>query len=242
MTSKGCYQKHHLLLLTFPQRSRAAKLAWLKLWTTNGLEMFEIYHDLPLTPCDFSDASKWKYDTSVREFFVETTTKQTIKQSELLRQQEVSDLGDTLQHLNTTMLPEYLWVMGTLCMARTKEQVRAEPIAAPSAPLALVDESGVTPEPEKMGEKVLTYGLSIPQFLTHICFLSNFLSPLQRRCSPIWSSSWTASMVVWCNVTNFLVQLRSMPGKPLPVKSFSTKTFSIVWYIHGFLLICYPVL
>lgn len=158
--------------------------------------MFDIYHDIPLTPCDFSDASKWKYDTSVREYFVETTTKQTIKQSELLRQQEVSDLGDTLQHLNTTMLPEYLWVMGTLCMPRTKEQVRAEPIAAPSAPLALVDESGITPEPEKMGEKVLTYGFSIPQFLTYIFFLLNFLSPLQRRCSPIWSSSWTASMVV----------------------------------------------
>ena len=94
---------------------------------------------------------------------METTTKQTIKQSELLRQQEVSDLGDTLQHFNTTMIPEYLWLMGTLCMAKTKEQVRAEPIAAPSAPLALVDESGITPEPEKMGDKVPTYWLSIYQ-------------------------------------------------------------------------------
>jgi len=42
-------------------------------------------------------ARSWKYDTSVQEFFVETTTKQTIKQSELRKQQEISDLGDTFQ-------------------------------------------------------------------------------------------------------------------------------------------------
>ncbi|CAK9087108.1 unnamed protein product [Durusdinium trenchii] len=35
----------------------------------------------------------WKYDSSVKEYFVETSTKQTIRQSEILRRQEVHE-GD----------------------------------------------------------------------------------------------------------------------------------------------------
>ena len=37
-----------------------------------------------------------------------------------------------------------------------KEQELQEPIHAPAA-LTMVDESGITPEPERMGEKVPTY-------------------------------------------------------------------------------------
>ena len=43
----------------------------------------------------FWDASSWKYNANIREYFVETETKQSIKQSELRRQQEISDLGET---------------------------------------------------------------------------------------------------------------------------------------------------
>ncbi|CAL1142065.1 unnamed protein product [Cladocopium goreaui] len=37
---------------------------------------------------------QWKYNPNIREYFVETETKQTIKQSELRKQQEISDCGD----------------------------------------------------------------------------------------------------------------------------------------------------
>ena len=41
---------------------------------------------------------KWKYDPSVLEYFVETSTKQTIKQSEVLRRQEIIDKGAAQLH------------------------------------------------------------------------------------------------------------------------------------------------
>lgn len=47
-------------------------------------------------------ASAWKYDTSIKEFFVETSTKQTLKLSELRKKTEISDLGDPLWHT-------YIW-------------------------------------------------------------------------------------------------------------------------------------
>lgn len=43
-------------------------------------------------------ASAWKYDTAIKEFFVETTTKQTLKLSELRKKTEISDLGAPLWH------------------------------------------------------------------------------------------------------------------------------------------------
>ncbi|CAK9067189.1 unnamed protein product [Durusdinium trenchii] len=39
----------------------------------------------------------WKYDTNVKEYFVETSTKQTIRSSEMHKQQEICDAGDPLQ-------------------------------------------------------------------------------------------------------------------------------------------------
>ncbi|CAE7224183.1 unnamed protein product [Symbiodinium sp. CCMP2592] len=41
---------------------------------------------------------KWKYDNSVTEYFVEISTKQTIKHSELLKRIENMDLGDAQLH------------------------------------------------------------------------------------------------------------------------------------------------
>ena len=42
-------------------------------------------------------ARRWKYDTEVREYFVETSTKQTIRNTELYKRQDVCDAGDALQ-------------------------------------------------------------------------------------------------------------------------------------------------
>ena len=38
----------------------------------------------------------WKYDAAVKEYFVETSTKQTIRQSELLKRQETHEAGEAL--------------------------------------------------------------------------------------------------------------------------------------------------
>ena len=46
----------------------------------------------------------WKYDNKVREFFVETSTKQTIRQSELLKQSEIQDRGESRQQQGFTFL------------------------------------------------------------------------------------------------------------------------------------------
>ncbi|CAE7540231.1 PEG3 [Symbiodinium sp. CCMP2592] len=43
-------------------------------------------------------SKKWKYDNSVTEYFVEISTKQTIKHSELLKRIENMDLGDAQLH------------------------------------------------------------------------------------------------------------------------------------------------
>ena len=56
------------------------------------------FNPYPCYPSTASTASAWKYDSAVREFFVETCTKQTIRQTELQKQQEVVDASDTLQH------------------------------------------------------------------------------------------------------------------------------------------------
>ncbi|CAK9040641.1 Uncharacterized protein SCF082_LOCUS23584 [Durusdinium trenchii] len=39
----------------------------------------------------------WKYDTNVKEYFVEMSTKQTIRSSEMYKQQETCEAGDSLQ-------------------------------------------------------------------------------------------------------------------------------------------------
>ena len=43
-------------------------------------------------------ARAWKYNTAVSEYFVETSTKQTIRQTELQKQQELVDVSDSRQH------------------------------------------------------------------------------------------------------------------------------------------------
>ena len=45
------------------------------------------------------DYRKWKYNNEVTEYFVEISTKQTIKHSELMRRMETMDLGDAELHL-----------------------------------------------------------------------------------------------------------------------------------------------
>lgn len=55
------------------------------------------------------DASRWKYNANVREYFVETETKQTVKQSELRKQQELCDLGETYLNLPGHELHDQQW-------------------------------------------------------------------------------------------------------------------------------------
>ncbi|CAE7237234.1 unnamed protein product [Symbiodinium natans] len=68
---------------------------------------------------------RWKYNQSIPEFFVEVSTKESIKQSELVRQREETDMGV------------------------------AESATAPEGPrlLELTDESNQTPKPEQVGQK-----------------------------------------------------------------------------------------
>lgn len=40
----------------------------------------------------------WKYDNTIREYFVETETKQTIKESEMIKRTETADLGESFLH------------------------------------------------------------------------------------------------------------------------------------------------
>ena len=52
----------------------------------------------------FLHLSKWKYNSSILEYFVETSTKQVIKQSELLKRHENTHIGDAwLQEAPTRM-------------------------------------------------------------------------------------------------------------------------------------------
>ena len=44
-------------------------------------------------------ARRWKYDTEVKEYFVETSTKQTIRNTELYKRHETCDAGDALQQI-----------------------------------------------------------------------------------------------------------------------------------------------
>ena len=46
----------------------------------------------------------WKYDNKVKEYFIETSTKQTIRQSELQRRTEISDRGEPLQQYHHRMI------------------------------------------------------------------------------------------------------------------------------------------
>ena len=117
-----------------------------------------------------SSVRSWKYNNRVKEYFVETSTKQTLRQSELLKRSEVSDQGEPWQHYcpqASHQRPTFLgFAMGhqmfehmlntrnhNLNFIRSEVQELSAPIAAPSAALNLVDESGMTPEPEKMGDK-----------------------------------------------------------------------------------------
>ena len=43
-------------------------------------------------------ARVWKYDSSVKEYFVETNTKQTIRVSETHKRTEIEDKGDLRLH------------------------------------------------------------------------------------------------------------------------------------------------
>lgn len=43
----------------------------------------------------------WKYDSRIKEYFVELETKQTIRESELRKRTEISDLGDPHQQFHT---------------------------------------------------------------------------------------------------------------------------------------------
>lgn len=67
----------------------------------------------------------WKYDSAVREFFVETCTKQTIRQTELQKQQELVDCSDR----------------------------PVEPIHV--GEMQEITEEGHTPQAERLGDKVL---------------------------------------------------------------------------------------
>ena len=72
---------------------------WFEIWkdqssTKHPLKLFCQLLALP-TPI----ARSWKYDTSVREYFVETCTKQTIKNTEMSKKQEIADGGESLLHI-----------------------------------------------------------------------------------------------------------------------------------------------
>ncbi|CAE7224179.1 unnamed protein product [Symbiodinium sp. CCMP2592] len=79
--------------------------------------------------------TKWKYDNSVTEYFVEISTKQTIKHSELLKRIENMDLGDAQLHWDGEQNP------GDMPMS----------LDAP----AMVDESNAQPKPEQVGDKAM---------------------------------------------------------------------------------------
>ncbi|CAE7031855.1 unnamed protein product, partial [Symbiodinium sp. CCMP2456] len=69
---------------------------------------------------------KWKYNVEVLEYFVETSTKQTIKHSELLRRVETMDCG---------------------------EKAPGDMPTDTDAPPAIVDEAGAQPRQEQVGDK-----------------------------------------------------------------------------------------
>ncbi|CAK9057174.1 unnamed protein product [Durusdinium trenchii] len=76
---------------------------------------------------DFSPA--WKYDASVPEYFVETSTKQTIRQTELLKRQEAVDAtDDASQHYEPL---------------QTKDNQPVEPIKV--ATMKAITEEGLSP-------------------------------------------------------------------------------------------------
>eukprot|EP00439_Symbiodinium_sp_Y106_P053377 s180_g7.t1 len=78
---------------------------------------------------------KWKYNNEVTEYFVEISTKQTIKHSELMRRMETMDLGDAELHLGHEQEPGDM------------------PTSVPA--VAMVDESNAQPKPEQVGDKAM---------------------------------------------------------------------------------------
>lgn len=47
----------------------------------------------------------WKYNPDIKEYFVETVTKQTIKQSEMRKRTEITDLGEPFQQIRLDIDP-----------------------------------------------------------------------------------------------------------------------------------------
>ncbi|CAE7886285.1 unnamed protein product [Symbiodinium necroappetens] len=78
---------------------------------------------------------KWKYNTDVLEYFVEVSTKQTIKHSELLKRVETMDCGDAKLH--------------------SDQEKEAGDMTTSIEPLALVDDSKAVAMPEQVGEKAM---------------------------------------------------------------------------------------
>ena len=100
-------------------------------------------------------ARRWKYDTEVREYFVETSTKQTIRNTELYKRQDVCDAGDALQQKRKPVLSSNCKPKHKSFIRQLKEKEFEKPTADQEAPLALADETGMTPEPERLGDKAL---------------------------------------------------------------------------------------
>ena len=80
-STKGRHQSHCYLLLSFPTSAGPVNLTCFFASNLGGVGLA-------------SHASQWKYNTNVKEYFVETETKQTIKASELRRKQEICDMGE----------------------------------------------------------------------------------------------------------------------------------------------------
>ena len=78
-------------------------MQFMRNWDKPGTELIKVYFwgdDSMAFSCpSFNVARPWKYNSAVNEYFVETSTKQTIRQTELQRQQEVVDKGESLQQI-----------------------------------------------------------------------------------------------------------------------------------------------
>ena len=90
-----------------------------------------------------SVARPWKYDPTQSEFFVESSTRQTIRTTEIRRQQEIQERSAAWLHLQLSR--------ATLTQGGGMES-SGDVMPALEAP-AVVSEAGLAPLPERMGEK-----------------------------------------------------------------------------------------
>ena len=98
------------------------------------------------------DYRKWKYDNSVKEYFVETSTKQTIKHSELMKRVETMDCADAQLHSDHDNVAGSC--SGSMNLGCCQEKDAAD-FPTTVEQLCLVDETNAEPRPEQVGDKAM---------------------------------------------------------------------------------------